>query len=604
MVRQGVEQQNSAAPDEPYEGVKSLFPLAADLGGLEGTRSSSEISSRGAASALQHADAAASRMLQTEFVQQQEDDIKYDGSSRLCHLLSQTAADGSLARMLLEINENEVQGQLESDMAHEGAADLLTQAVQNGSLKNILSEMKQEMTQQASVGIQGVTVLPQAASDGSQASASKRAEREDVSCALPGTVGNLLLQAMHDGRLESVLSEVKEEVRQDDRHFTKDASAKLFDIFGQAADDGSLESVLLEIKTNPVQGQLNSGRVHERFANLLVQAAQNGVNDPPQLTCDASQEMASKQVQTEHFSCGLPGKAGSLLLQAGHDGRLESVLSEVKEEEVRQDDRHLTKDASAKLFDIFGQAVDDGSSEIVLFDVLGQAAADGSVKRLLLENKKDQVQGQLDTNRTHESAANLLKRAVQDGSLESILLEMKQETTRQASHRLQEVNVLPQPAGDGSQATTSTRGDSEDVSCGLLEVVGTQLLQAVHDGRLESVLNELKEELRQDGKTSQEASAQRFHLLRSANDDGHLKNMLLEIENDDVQGQWGSDQTRTRAANLLLQAVQNGSLGCILSEIKQEQASRPACSGDACLEQVAACSMQGKLEHNAVAHLW
>eukprot|EP00930_Biecheleria_cincta_P027716 TRINITY_DN1940_c0_g1_i1.p1 TRINITY_DN1940_c0_g1~~TRINITY_DN1940_c0_g1_i1.p1 ORF type:complete len:987 (-),score=204.53 TRINITY_DN1940_c0_g1_i1:81-3041(-) len=567
MMRQGCQWANPAVPHDPCQ--VNHHPLqVADHAGL-----------------IEHDTADAAGMLQSEFlahkagVMQECSSSKKTENAFLSSILEQAADDGSLQGMLLEIKNEKVQGQWVSGRIPARFANLQMQAVQDSHLEIMLSNMKQETTQQTSNRMQRVPVPAVAAS------ASKLAGSENVSFGPAGQIGKLLLQAVYDGRLESVLSEIKDEAMPDDKNYTKDTIATLLDVLGQAADDGSLESVLIEIKKNQAQWQLDPVGIHERFANLVMQAAQNGslesilsdvMQETNQRDSDRTQGLTlplqaaiqgglastSKQAESDDASPGSARNAGTLLLEAVHDGRLKSLLSDLREE-VGKDCRNSTTQESTEVC-----------------NVLAQAAHDGSLESMLLEIKNDQVHGQLDSGRIHERFAILVIQAARNGNLEGILSDVMQESkSQQTSDKIQGVTVLPRAASDGSRASGFKRPESRDISPESRGSVGNLLLQAVHDGRLESVLIDLKEEVGQDGsRTTEAADSKLFDLLGRAADDGSLASILFQIKSDNGEGQHDPVSTLDRAAN--------GSLESITSENRQETAQQ-ASTGAAVLPQIA-----------------
>eukprot|EP00930_Biecheleria_cincta_P052626 TRINITY_DN3788_c0_g1_i1.p1 TRINITY_DN3788_c0_g1~~TRINITY_DN3788_c0_g1_i1.p1 ORF type:complete len:575 (+),score=104.97 TRINITY_DN3788_c0_g1_i1:126-1850(+) len=179
----------------------------------------------------------------------------------------------------------------------ETVAQFLMLAVHDGRLEGIISDIEQNVVQHASSSIHkcGAHLLAQVGAS----------TQQDSSCGLREQAANLLVQAIQNGSLESIVSELEEVTRQSELKSTQGIPTNLFNV--EVDHDGCLETRLSRMRETT---QTGTSGVREICSELLMQAIHDG-----RLECI----LETLEEATLHISDDLP--AGGPPTDKGSQGR-------------------------------------------------------------------------------------------------------------------------------------------------------------------------------------------------------------------------------------------------------------------------------------------
>jgi len=451
-------------------------------------------------------------------------------------------------------------------------ANLLMQAIQNGSLESICSKLEEETRQNGLKHIQGIPTKlfrSEADHDGcfeTRHSGTREMTQKDTS-GIREICADLLTQAIHDGRLECILESLEETTQ----HISDGLPAGGH-LLAKAANDVSVKSVLMGIDIEACSEIGFPGVGH-----VLTSAANAGSLESVLL--DINKEACS--------GTGLPG-AGHLLAVAANNGSLESILMDIKKEASHE----TSLPGAGHLLAI---AAIDGSLENILLDIkeearsesgpqgaallLTRAANDGSLERILMD-----IKNEVSSDTALFGADLLLTKATKDGSLKRILMDVKKESCSK-SRLPGDGRLLTNAANDGSLESISVDIKREALSETSLPGAGHLLTKAANDGSLESILMDIKKE-----SCSETGCSGLGNVLTRAANDGSLESILMDIkkESSPENSLPGAGHLLTKAATdgsldidcvdaaeCLVRALHDGSLENVLTAILHENATAP-----------------------------
>eukprot|EP00931_Biecheleriopsis_adriatica_P002076 TRINITY_DN10271_c0_g1_i1.p1 TRINITY_DN10271_c0_g1~~TRINITY_DN10271_c0_g1_i1.p1 ORF type:complete len:583 (-),score=148.48 TRINITY_DN10271_c0_g1_i1:92-1840(-) len=381
-------------------------------------------------------------------------------------VLTKASADGSLTQVLQEIKSEDQASkqQQELEATRLKAYSMIVEAAGNGQLDRALKDRKQPRKNDENTDAQDSTQNTKAADE----------KRERTQTAKSKAAG-LLMEAADNGELEKALQEIKQDSTQstkaanEKKERTQALKSKASGLLMEAADNGELEKALREIKQDSTQSTKAANEKKERTdalkskaAGMLVAAADNGeLEKALQEVHSRAPNLGNEADEKKEHKDTLKSKAAGLLMEAADNGELEKALLEIKQGSKPNTDAGELKSKAASLLT---QAAASGQLEKALEEVMQETAPN---------SKADEKQGRTDALRA--KAAGRLLEASTNGEFERALQEITGQGTK---------------ADD--KATLSTRPSKAVIQA----KVSSMMLTAAESGLLEKVLQETMQETR------------------------------------------------------------------------------------------------------------